>query len=356
MGQRIISSGRAERPKKSLMKYRKLGRTGLLVSEIGFGAWGLGGEAYGPTDDFVSERAVFTALDAGINFFDTADLYGSGRSEELIGKVCAGRRSQVIIATKGGTLPHRGFDMPQDFSLNYLRRALGQSLTRLGMSYVDLYQLHSPTLHALRETDALEALALFKREGTIRHAGISARTPGDALWIVENVPIDVLQVNFNLLDQRAVECGLFRAAANAGIGIIARTPLCFGYLTGTLTGLEKLSHGDHRANWPAEQLRRWAQAPGLFDRLVHRTGLTPAQFALRFCLSAPQVGTVIPGMLQPAQVAENAAASVVRPFRSDMLASISKIYKEHSFFDPGIKPAAIAAEKSTGCSKSLVAA
>ncbi|MBM3821892.1 MAG: hypothetical protein FJ404_03205 [Verrucomicrobia bacterium] len=329
------------------MKYRSLGRTGVALSEIGFGAWGLGGEAYGPTDDFVSERTLFAALDAGINFFDTSDLYGSGRSEELIGRVAAGRRSQLLIATKGGTLPHRGFQMPQDFSARHLRGALESSLRRLGMQEVDLYQLHSPTLEALKESDAFEALVQFRNEGMIRFAGVSARSPLDALWVVENAPVEVIQVNFNLIDQRAVECGLLQAAQSAGIGIIARTPLCFGYLTGTLTGNETLSPGDHRAHWPAAQLQRWAEAPGLFDKLIRRSGLTPAQFALRFCLSHSALSTVIPGMLTQPQVEENALASTSPALPPEILAEIRDIYRSHSFYDPEIKRAALAASHSS---------
>lgn len=336
------------------MNYRMLGRTGLRVSEIGFGGWGLGGEAYGPTEDHISERALFTALDAGVNFIDTSDLYGAGRSEELIGRVCAGRRDSVILATKGGTLPHRGFHMPQDFSGVHLRNALQQSLRRLGMNEVDLYQLHSPTLDAVRDSDALSALEAFKQEGLVRCVGVSARSPADALWFVQNTAVSVVQVNFNLIDQRAEECGLFEAASRRGVGIVARTPLCFGYLTGTLTGSESLSRGDHRANWPVEQLRRWAGAPGLFNGLIEKSRLTPAQFALRFCLAFGAVSTVIPGMLSPEQVRENTAAASAPALRPKVRQAARQIYLNHRFYDPGIKRAAIAVEQNT--SPSLVPA
>lgn len=329
------------------MNYRNLGNTGIRVSEMGFGGWGLGGEAYGPVDQSTSKRTLEVAFDLGINFFDTSDLYGSGRSETLIGETFARRRSEVVIASKGGTLPHGGFHMPQDFSSVHLRLALEASLRRLCTNYIDLYQLHSPTLADVQGQDAVGTLMDFQREGLIRCIGISARSPQDALWFVENTPVSVIQVNFNLIDQRAVDCGLFKAAARKGVGLVARTPLCFGYLTGKFSGLESYSKGDHRANWPVEQLRRWASAPGLFDELIASTGLTPAQFALRFCLDHPEVGTVIPGFLTPEHVRENIGAVAASGLPAGCLAEARRIYRTNTFYDPGIKPRAILQERST---------
>lgn len=128
------------------MRYRRLGRSGLLVSEVGFGTWGLGGTSYGPVDDEESRRALELAFDRGVTFYDTSDLYGDGHSEEVLGQVFADRRGQVQIATKVGTLPHSGFYMPQDFSAARIVAGVEASLRRLRTDYLDLYQLHSPQM------------------------------------------------------------------------------------------------------------------------------------------------------------------------------------------------------------------
>src|SRR4051812_21278812 len=162
------------------MRYRSLGSTGLRVSEIGFGTWGLGGAAngamaYGPTSDAESLRALQAALDQGINFFDTADLYGYGHSEQLLGKAFAGVRDRVVIASKGGMVDGSG---KQDFRPAYLRAALERSLARLGTDYVDLYQLHSPPADLLvRDGSIVAELQKLKGEGKIRAYGLSARSP-----------------------------------------------------------------------------------------------------------------------------------------------------------------------------------
>ena len=135
------------------MKYRKLGNTGLEVSEIGFGAWGIGGDSYGTVDDDVSRKALRFAYDQGITLFDTSDIYGSGHSEELIGQVLKDVRGRIVIASKVGTLPHFGFTMPQDFSVKHIREALEASLRRLQSEYVDLYQLHSPPIEVLSQIE-----------------------------------------------------------------------------------------------------------------------------------------------------------------------------------------------------------
>ena len=130
--------------KKISMKFRELGSTGMKISEIGFGTWGIGGNSYGPVDDNVAKMALEKALERGINFFDTSDIYGDGHSEELLGNVFSSRRKDVIIASKGGTLPHKGFYMPQNFSSEHLELALDKSLVRLRTDYIDLYQTHWP--------------------------------------------------------------------------------------------------------------------------------------------------------------------------------------------------------------------
>lgn len=317
------------------MKYRKLGNTGLEVSEIGFGTWGLGGDAYGPVDDNVSKEALRFAFDLGVTFYDTADLYGNGHSEEVIGEALKSVREMVNIATKVGTLPHSGFYMPQDFSPKHIREGLEASLRRLRTDYIDLYQLHSPPIEALN-TSIIETLESLQKEGKIRAFAVSVRSPSDGLTAIEK-GFKALQVNFNLIDHRAIETNLFALARRENVGIIARTPLAFGYLTGTLKGDENLGDSDHRAKWPTDQLDRWAKAPRLFSFLNEGKNRSLAQLALKFCLAYGSVSTVIPGMVNVDEVQENVRASDMEPLTSYELTRIRNIYKVNRFYDPATK-------------------
>lgn len=319
------------------MKYRELGRTGLRVSEIGFGTWGIGGDAYGPAEDSVSRAALHRALELGINFYDTADLYGAGHSEEVLGSAFQNQRDKVIIATKGGTLPHDTFFMPQDFSPRHLRKALAESLRRLKTDYIDLYQLHSPQLDLPNWPEIVDTMQALVQEGSIRAFGVSARSPGDAKILLEKYAVPAVQVNFNMIDQRCYDSGLIDFARENSRGIIARTPLCFGYLTGKLSGEEDFKGKDHRAKWPREQLKAWAKAPQLFAPLNVGKSRTLPQLALQYCISDSAVATVIPGMMSPGEVEENVAISNLPEVTSEECDSIRKIYKSNLFFDPHAK-------------------
>ena len=318
------------------MNYRQLGDTGIRVSEIGFGGWGIGGtpmdaRAYGPTDDKESHNALFKALELGITFFDTAALYGYGHSEKLIGEVIKGARQRVIISSKVG---YKNFKGEQDFSPAYIRESLELSLKRLQTDYIDVYQLHDPTL-ALLESDAriLETMESLKREGKIRAVGISVRSPDDSMSAIKLFSFETIQVNFNLVDMRALEFGLFDRCEKQGIGIIIRTPLCFGFLTGAYSSKSDYHARDHRSNWSPDQIERWGSAYKLFAaELAGNEELTNGQIALRFCLSFLPVSTVIPGMLTPEHVRENAMSSQFGPFPASVIERFTNIYKEHQFF------------------------
>jgi aryl-alcohol dehydrogenase-like predicted oxidoreductase len=318
------------------MRYRTLGSTGIRVSEIGFGTWGLGGTAkgsvaYGPTDDAESIRALRAALEMGIDFFDTADFYGFGHSETVLGAALRDVRSRVVIASKAGIVDAQG---AQDFSPRHLRHALDQSLMRLGTDYIDLYQLHSPPMDLLRTDHGIVAeLERFKRQGKIRAYGVSARSPDDALIAVKELGFECVQVNFSLVDQRATENGLFELCVQEQVGVIARTPLCFGFLTGRYSDATRFDEFDHRNRWSKEQRDRWSDALGRFVTAVaQRPEQTPAQFALRFCLSFPAVATVIPGMLTVGHVHENAASSELGPLPPAECANVIDVYRESCFF------------------------
>jgi aryl-alcohol dehydrogenase-like predicted oxidoreductase len=319
------------------MRTRQLGRTGLTVSEIGFGTWGLGGDSYGPVDDATSREALMLAFDRGVTFYDTSDFYGAGRSETVLGEAFRGRRDRIVIATKVGMLPHTGFDMPQDFSGPAIERGLEASLRRLQTDYVDLYLLHSPPLDLPDWDGILETLERLRAAGKIRAHGLSARSPGDARVAVERFGVSAVQVNFNLIDQRAVDNGLFGLCRERGVGVIARTPLCFGYLSGTLTGDEEFTGRDHRANWPREQLRRWARAPQLFSPLNAGRPRTLVQLALQFCLSESAVSTVIPGMLTRDEVLEDTTVGEMPGLDAGEIARITEVYRTDIFYDPTAK-------------------
>jgi aryl-alcohol dehydrogenase-like predicted oxidoreductase len=319
------------------MRYRPLGSTGLSVSEVGFGTWGLGGTSYGPVADQESRLALESAFARGVNFYDTSDLYGDGHSEEIVGQTFVGKRQQVLIATKVGMLPHQGFDMPQDFSIAHISRALRASLRRLRTDYVDLYLLHSPPADLPNWDEIVATLAQFQASGAIRAFGLSARSPDDARTAIERYRLGAVQVNFNLIDQRALESGLLALCAARSVGVVARTPLCFGFLTGTLTGDEEFSPGDHRANWPREQLRRWAQAPAVFRPLLRGPDHTLVQLALQWCLSDAAVSTVIPGMLTVAEVGQDTSVVDLPPLTIEEREAVRVAYRSHVFYDPESK-------------------
>ncbi len=317
------------------MRYRTLGATGISVSEIGFGTWGIGGDAqgavaYGPTSDQESRLALRRAFEAGVTFFETADLYGFGHSEEVLGAALGDVRSQVVIASKVGMLDMQG---TQDFSSGHIAAAVDRSLRRLGTDYIDLYQLHGPAIELLdRDSRILSCMQALQRDRKIRAFGISVRSPEDGLAAVTRFGIKCLQVNFNLLDQRAIENGLFDLCLEHGVGVIVRTPLCFGFLTGQYSASEQFDPIDHRSRRSPAQREKWAGAYQLFTSALRNPGAqTPAQLALRFCLSFPAVSTAIPGMLTTAHVDENIRASELGGLPDSERAAIISIYRQQDF-------------------------
>ncbi len=319
------------------MRNRALGRA-LTVSEIGFGAWGIGGAtpgatSYGTTDDRTSLRAIEKALDLGITFFDTSNVYGYGHSEELLGQVLASRRARVTIATKAGLVRYGD---PVDLSPAAIRTSLEQSLRRLRTDRVDLLQLHNPSPERMRKADDLLRLhEELVAEGKIRAFGVSVREPSDGLAAIEFLKPDTIQMNFNLLDRRTMDCGLFKAAQAAGCGLIARTPLCFGFLSGTINEQTTFAADDHRGRWPREQIAWWAKGARAMLSLVPR-GQSASQFALRFCLSFPAISSVIPGILTEQEAIENASASDLGLLDDTTLRAVDAAYR--TLGEPPAKP------------------
>lgn len=299
------------------MQYRMLGRTGLRVSEVGFGAWAIGGPAklgdieigWGEVDDAVSLRAIDAAFDAGVTFFDTADAYGAGRSEILIGKALQSKRDQVVIATKVGNRTSADGKWLKDFSKRWIEEAIDASLARLRMDCVDLYQLHSATDTADYRGETFEALEGLKAKGKIRFYGISVGPAAHGPWVIRNTRADVIQVVYNMLD-REPEQELLPLAQAQGVGIIARVPLASGFLTGKFTADVAFLATDHRSRtYPPEKIRENVAQVAKLGFLTQGKAKTLAQAALQYCLAHPAVSAVIPGAKTPEQARANAAAS-----------------------------------------------
>ncbi|TLZ63858.1 MAG: aldo/keto reductase [Methanobacteriota archaeon] len=309
------------------MKDRTLGRTGLKVSEVGFGAWAIGGNAhgnsYGPTDDKTSIEAVRRAVDLGCTFFDTADVYGWGHSEEILGEALEGRRGEVRLATKvGGDFYHGGVRM--NFDPGYLAFALDRSLKRLRTDHVDLYQLHNPPADVMGDPTTYDALDSLKAENKILHYGVSIHEPYEGLLCIEAGKPESLQVPFSVIRQEWVD-ELFADARKANVGIIAREPLANGFLAGKLPPSAQFPPGDIRHHWPPQMV---AARASLASRLafLKAEDRTLAQAALRFVLAYPEVSTTIPGCKTPAQVEEDLHASDATPLSAAEVAKLRELY------------------------------
>jgi aryl-alcohol dehydrogenase-like predicted oxidoreductase len=313
------------------MKYRVLGKTGLKVSEVGFGAWAIGGNdhgnSYGPTDDKHSLAAIGRALDLGCNFFDTADVYGHGHSEELLCQALKGHRSQVVIATKvGGDFYHGTPRM--NFNPDYLEFALGKSRERLGSDYIDLYQLHNPPVQLIKDGRVFKILDRLKASGKIRHYGISIHDPQEGLLAMRAGELGAIQVAFNILRQEAKN-QLFREATKNNVGIIAREPLANGFLAGKLKTESTFPEGDIRHNFPPDYISQLTLAADRL-RFLESNSRTLAQAALRFVLDHKDVSTVIPGAKTPDQVNEDFASSESPSLTGEELLRI-KFLREQAF-------------------------
>ena len=299
------------------MQYRELGRTGIKVSVIGFGAWAIGGATeasgtplgWGRTSDDESLAAIRRARDLGVNFFDTADSYGFGRSESLLGIVLSRTRQETVLATKVGVVRGSSGELKKDFSRQHIFHAVDGSLKRLRTDYIDVYQVHNPTVDQLRREEIQEAMEMLQDAGKIRFWGVSIFTPEEGLEIVQRGWGHTLQVLYNVLNQAPAR-ELFPAAKEKGYGVIARVPLASGLLTGKFRPDAVFPADDIRQNFL--MARRLEEVLGRVDEvksIIGGTARTLAEGALRFAIADDAVSTTIPGARNARQVEMNVAAA-----------------------------------------------
>lgn len=299
------------------MEYREFGKTGLIVSEVGFGGWTIGGPAmageipigWGKVDDRESMEALYSAYYNGINFYDTADFYGLGHSEELIGKAFKGKSDRVIIATKVGHRISPDNNIYLDYSKDYILKACEGSLKRLQREYIDIYQLHSARMEHLERGECIEAMQKLKSEGKIRYWGISLNTftpEAEAEFLINNGLGDSFQVVLNIINQISLQRVIPEAKKN-GYGIIARMPYQFGLLTGKFTSETRFEKDDHRSFRlkPDVMVKALAALDQFWKELGLASNEEKTQLAMSFVLSVKGVSVAIPGIRTKSQAEKN---------------------------------------------------
>lgn len=300
------------------MQYRKFGNTDLLVSEIGFGAWAIGGGAmigntaigWGNANDRDSKIAIHRSLELGFNFFDTADIYGLGHSEQLIGEVL-GNKKNVIVATKVGNVS-RNEQFTVDYSKEYILNACEESLKRLKRDAIDYYQLHTARVTHLQQGGCLEAMELLQRQGKIRYWGISLNTFDpfpEADFFINNRIGNGFQLVLNIFNQKALT--VIKKATAEGYGIIARMPLQFGLLTGKFDHGFSFPDNDHRKNRLTKEIVETANTElEPVWQLCKKYGVNKTQLSLSYILSYDEVSTIIPGIRTSAHAEINTTGLV----------------------------------------------
>ncbi|MBI1882968.1 MAG: aldo/keto reductase [Chlamydiae bacterium] len=316
-----------------MIPHRILGKTALSISELGFGSWPIGGGSYGPVEDVQSLEALREAMAHGVNFIDTADIYGKGHSESLIGEVVEGR-DDVFLATKAGWDFSHGL-VRANFDVSYLAFALEESLQRLKRNSVSLFQLHNPPVELTQNKFLLESLRKWKEKGKIDFYGVSVHGPEEGKIWIENTDVQVIQIVFNLLDQRPLR-DFFGLVRERGVGIIAREPLACGMLTEKYSKDVVFPKNDHRRRWPKEKMELDLEKIRRIRSWVGLEDIPLSQLALEFVLSFREVSIVIPGMKTPHQVRSNLKACEEKHLNPELIQKICKLYREDEIFSRGL--------------------
>jgi len=316
------------------VNHRELGRTGFRVSSISFGAWAIG-NAWGEVNTDESLAALHRAVDLGVNFFDTADVYGDGHSERLVAQLKRERREEIIVATKAGRRlePH----VSEGYNEQNLTTFVDRSLQNLEVETLDLLQLHCPPVEVYYRPEVFGALDKLVEQGKIRYYGVSVQTVEEALKAIEFPNVQSVQIIFNIFRQRPAEL-FFTEAARKRVGILARLPLSSGMLTGKLTASSQFASDDHRNfNRHGERFDRGETFSGVDYqtglaaveelRGLVPSGMTLTQFALRWILMFDAVTCAIPGAKRPAQVEENVAAADLPQLSEETMRRVRELYE-----------------------------
>ena len=318
------------------MKYRQLGRTGMNVSEISFGAWAIGA-SWGKVDDKESLAALHKAVDWGVNFIDTADVYGMGRSEKLIARLLKERKETIYVATKAGRKldPH----VAEKYTPQNIRRFVDDSLKNLELQTLDLLQLHCPPTAVYYTPELFYALDEMVKSGKLRNYGVSVEKVEEALKAIEFPGVKTVQLIFNVFRQRPAEL-FFREARARRIGVLARVPLASGLLTGRMSRTSRFARDDHRNyNRKGQMFDRGETFAGVdFEKGLRAVeelkrilpkGISMTQFALRWILMHEAVSCAIPGAKRPEQVEDNCAASDLPRLSGKLMRQVQEIYEKY---------------------------
>ena len=316
------------------MEYRELGSTGWNISTISFGAWAIGG-TWGDVKDEESLSALHRALDLGVNFFDTADVYGDGRSEQLIARLRKERSEKFYVATKAGRRldPH----VASGYNKENLTAFVERSLKNLEVEAIDLLQLHSPPTQVYYMPEVFQALDDLVKAGKVRYYGVSVEKVEEALKAIEYPNVQSVQIIFNIFRQRPLDL-FFGEAQRRKIGVLARVPLSSGMLTGKMTRESTFEQDDHRQfNRHGESFDRGETFSGLDYEIglqaveelrpLVPAGMTMSQMALRWILMSPAVTCAIPGAKRPSQAEENVRAADFPPLSEETMSQIREIYE-----------------------------
>lgn len=315
------------------MKYRIFGRTGWKVSEIGFGSWAIGAD-WGTVSEKDALAALHAAADNGVNFFDTADVYGDGRSEQILSTFRKQRKDPIYIVTKAGRRlnPH----IAESYTPENIEKFIDRSLKNLQTDSLDLVQLHCPSTPVYYNPDLFEGLEKLVKKGKIKHYGVSVEKVEEAIKAIEYPGLVSVQIIFNIFRQRPAEL-FFEQAKKKNIAVIVRVPLASGLLSGKITSDRLFPKTDHRnynrqgqafdkgETFAGVDFETGLNAVAELKKLIPK-GMTMAQFALKWILSHPQVSTVIPGAKNPTQAIENAAASDLSDLTAKQIKEANKIY------------------------------
>jgi aryl-alcohol dehydrogenase-like predicted oxidoreductase len=337
------------------MKYRVLKGTSLEVSEVGFGVWTVGTKMWGVADDDYDTgvRLLRQAVDLGVTFFDTADVYGDGKGETVLAQAFAGRRDEIVIATKFGYdfYNHPGVqagqrERPHNWSPDFIRMACEQSLRRLQTDHIDFYQLHNPRIETIRNDDVFRTLQELRDSGKILAFGVALGPAIDRRQIAEGIAAlrergAHVQIIYNLFERMIGE-PIFPVAQECNLNVFTRVPHCSGLLEGVYSEKTTFSKDDHRSFRVADDEKRKAWLLDGLKKVEHvsfltkETGRTLGQAAIRFILTEPSIGSVLPNMYNEQQLQEFAAASDTPDLTADELAALSELHARNY----GLVPAA----------------